>query len=395
MRYSSITGVGRRTAASPARIAAVVVTTLAGLAACAPRQPADPEIALGLLAPLASGVAVTGEPTVTGAQMAVDEINAEGGVSVGGRQRRLKLVVESTGDRPEVAITLAFKLIESDGVVALLGAPLSHNAISVARVAESSRIPLLSTLSTHPDTTRGKRWSFRLALPNSAQGRLLAELASSELGAESAAVLVNASHPYSLDLGQSFALAFERLGGTVAALESFTTRDADLAPQLTRIARAGPAVLVLPCYASLLPSLVRQARDHGIRAELLGADTWSALDPSQTAEIGAAYFVDLWAPDLPSEPSRRFLAGHRARFGHEAKTSAALAFDAVKLLAAAIGQAASTEPEALRDALASLTGFRGVTGDIAFDGSGDPVRTALMRRIEADGRVRLHRRIEP
>lgn len=395
MRHPNVTGAGRQTAASLARTAAVVVTTLAGLAACAPPQPADTDIALGLLAPLASGVAVAGEPTVTGALMAVDEINAAGGVSVGGRQRRLRLVVESTGDRPEVAITLAFKLIESDGVVALLGAPLSHNAISVARVAEASRVPLLTTLSTHPDTTRGKLWSFRLALPNPAQGRLLAELARSELGADSAAVVVNASHAYSLDLGQAFALAFERLGGTVAAFESFTTRDADLAPQLERVARAGPEVLVLPCYASLLPSLVRQARRHGIRAELLGADTWSALDPAETVEIGAAYFVDLWAPDLPLESSRRFLAGYRARFGHEAKTSAAVAFDAVKLLATAIEQAASTEPGALRGALASLTGFQGVTGDIAFDGSGDPVRTALVRRIGADGRVRLHRRLEP
>jgi branched-chain amino acid transport system substrate-binding protein len=167
---------------------ALTMLLVALLAACAPVAPPDQqtsEIRIGLLATLSGSSAETaGKSTVEGAQLAVKRANDAGGVSVGGSKQRVTLVVEDDQDRAEAAIDAARKLISQQSVSAIVGPQFSRNAIPVAGVAESARVPMISPASTRPETTAGKRYVFRAAFTDPFQGRVLARIARDELKAE-------------------------------------------------------------------------------------------------------------------------------------------------------------------------------------------------------------------
>ena len=359
-----------------------------GLLAAAAGSCGDPEpdedVVLGLIAPITNSPRLAGRLTAEGAGMAIDEINAAGGVRLASGRRTLRMLVEDNEDRPEMAVSKAFKLVEADRAVALLGAPLSHNAIAVARVAEVDRVPFVSTLSTHPDTTRDRSWAFRLAFLDSTQGTLMADFAVDELGARTAAALVDAGSPYSASVGREFAAAFERRGGSVAAFETYTVDDLDQAAQLDRIHAARPDVLFLPSYARHLPLQARAARQRGITATLLGADAWDVLPPASKAELAGAYYCDIWSPNRPDARARDFIARYRELYAQAPTSAAALAYDAVFLIAEALERAGSPDRASLRRELATASYF-GVTGAIHFDGGGDPRRAAVIKRILEDG----------
>ncbi len=374
-----------------------VLFSLAVLAACADRQEAagGEEIVIGVIAPVTSNILRSGPPTAEGAVLAAKEINAGGGVDLGGRRRKIRLVVEDTEDRPETAVSKAFKLIGSDRAAALVGVPISDSALAVAKVAEEHRVPLISTASTNPETTRGRSFVFRVVFHDPFQGRVMAEFAYRDLGARKAGVLFDPGRAYSRGLAQQFRASFERLGGEVAAEESTTADDGDASDRLFRIRQSGAGVLVVPVYSALLPSLMRQARAAGITVPALGGDTWGSLSAAERGGWSPAYFSDVWALDASGPVSRRFIAAYRQEYARPVTSYAALAYDAVYLVARAIETQASAAPESIRAGLLSLRGFAGVTGAIRYEESGDPVRSAVIMRLAEDGTAHLHRKLDP
>lgn len=383
-----------------------VACLLAGLTACVdpPRATGEEEIVIGVIAPVASSQFRSGPPTVEGAAMAAREINAGGGLDLGGRRRRIRLVVEDTEDRPETAVSKAFKLIGSDRAVALVGLPISDSALAVAKVAQEHRVPLISTMSSNPETTRGKSFAFRVIFDDPFQGRILAEFAYRDLGARRAGVLFNPGRAYSRGLKQEFRASFEGLGGELVSEESFTVDDSDATDQLLGIRRSGADVLILPMYEALLSPLMRQARTVGITVPVLGGDSWSNLTAVERTGWGPSYFSDVWALDAPGPVSRRFIDAYRDEYGKPATSYAALAYDAIFLVARAIesplrgAQQASRDdaaPESIQAGLLSLRGFIGVTGSIRYEGSGDPLRSAVIMRLADDGSAHLHRKLDP
>ncbi len=376
---------------------ALVLGCLACLVACADRREStgEEEIVIGVIAPVASTFLRSGPPTVEGTTLAVKEINAAGGVDAGGHRRRIRLVVEDTEDRPETAVSKAFKLIGSDRVAALVGLPVSDSALAVAKVAEQHRVPMVTTGSTNPETTRGKSFAFRVIFSDPFQGRVMAEFAHRDLGARKAGVLFDAGSAYSRGLMKEFRASFESLGGEVAAQESTTADDPDASDRLLRIRQSGADVLVMPVYPALAPALMRQARESGITSPALGGDSWNNLAAAERERWSPAYFIDVWAPGAPGTGSRRFLDAYEQEYGKAAMNYAALAYDAIFLLARAIELEGSAEPEAIRTGLLALDDFSGVTGTIKFEGTGDPVRSAVIMRLAEDGSAHLHRKLDP
>ena len=367
---------------------------LVGLAGCRPMPP-EREVVLGLIVPLTHSPRLAGRVTLEGAEMAVETINARGGVSLEGGSHKLRLVVEDNEDRPELSVSKAFKLLEADGAVALLGVPLSHNAIAVARVARANGVPMISTLSTHPDTTRDNPWTFRLAFLDTYQGRLMADFAIDDLEATRAAVLVDAGSPYSRSLGEAFAAAAARRGATVGAFELYTRDRPDLGPQLDRILATRPDVLFLPNYARFVPEQARQARLRGIGATLLGADAWDLVPPDERGPLEDSYYCDVWSPDLPDPATEEFVRRFRDVYGQAPSTAAALAFDTVTVVAAALESAGTADRDTLRQALATMPELRGVTGRIRLRPSGDPQRSAVIKRVTGTGEAVFFRRVDP
>ncbi len=376
---------------------ALALGCLACLAACADRQESadEEEIVIGVIAPVASTFFRSGPPTVEGAALAAKEINAGGGVDLGGDRRQIRLVVEDTEDRPETAVSKAFKLIGSDRVAALVGLPVSDSALAVAKVAEEHRVPMISTGSTNPETTRGKSFVFRVIFHDPFQGRVMAEFAHRDLGARKAGVLFDAGSAYSRGLAKEFRAAFERLGGEVAATESTTADDRDASERLLRIRQSGADVLVVPVYPALAPTLMRQARGLGITAPALGGDSWNNLATAERSGWSPAYFIDVWAPGVPGAGSRRFLDAYAQEYGKPALNYAALAYDAVFLVARAIEARGDAAPESIQAGLLAVDDFAGVTGAIRYDETGDPVRSAVIMRLAEDGSAHLHRKLDP
>ena len=331
-----------------------------------------------------------------GATLAVEEINAAGGLLGAGQERKIRIVTEDNQGSPEEAVSQALRLINREDATALVGLPVSRNAIPVAIIAEKHRIPMISTLSTHPETTAGKKYVFRLAFLDSFQGRTMAGFAFDDLGARKAAILFNAASNYSTHLAEIFGDTFKEKGGHLSVVETFTTDEMDVTRQLSEIRESGAEVLFLPNFAELISQLLRQARDMGIEATLLGSDTWGLVSMAdQVFPAGPCYFADFWAPDSPGTKISSFIDRFHHDFGVAPTSAAALSYDAIMMIAEAIRSQDKADSESIRRGLEAMGGYEGVSGAIRFSGSGDPLRSLFIREVTGDGRVRFHQEISP
>lgn len=358
--------------------------------------PEPPEFRIGLLA--VSGDRYwesSGAPSVRGAGLAEGEINEEGGVVMEGRIHRLKVIVRTYEPRPEAASTVARGLLNQDSVHALVGPQLSAHAIPVAVIAESARVPMISPMSTSPQTTRNKRFVFRLAAVDEAQAEGMARFALDSLGLARTAILFDEADAYSRDLAERFRRAFREGGGAVVAVESYTTDRADgFSEQLARIAAAEPDALYLPNPARDDTLQLRQARELGIDAQVLGTDTWDLRAFSDHPMAQGVIATHQWHFDLPHPEVGAFLDRFREEYGTEPRTTAAMTYDAIRILSLAAERAGSPGPMLLRDAIASVDDYHGATGLVSFRGRQDPDRSITLSTIR-DGEVVVLKSIDP
>ena len=355
----------------------LLATSLAG---CGGRG-AEPEaVRIGVLVNLPGS---EGPPTVEAVELAAAAVNAAGGIEVGGARRPVELFFEETQTAPEKAIEGARRLIQRQ-VVALIGPSRSRDAIAAAGAAEHARIPMISAAATHPQLTAGKSYVFRVTFTDRFQGEALGRFAVEGLGGRTAGILYDDASAYNRNLAMVFREAFESFGGQVVAFEHYTTGDMDFRRQLEIIRAAEPQVLFLPNYVEEIPTQARQARELGIGAVLLGGDSWTLVSLADQPYLEGAFFGVHWHLDetAVNSEARRFATAYRQAYGHDPSTQAALTYDAFGLLAHAIRRAGS-DPEEIRQALAEIEGYPGVTGPITFRSSGgDPPKPLVIARIE-------------
>ena len=347
---------------------------LVHMLACAPAEP--PEFRIGFLNVMVEPMGpVSGLPGRNGAQMAIDEINAAGGVVVDGISHRAVLVEREIEIRADAAATGARVLINVDSVHAIVGPQISTLAIAAAAVAEFAQVPLISPMASNPAVTAGRSMIYRLAFLDEYQGSALARFAYDSLGVRRAASLYDGANPYSRDIWALFRSTFEGRGGRVVAEETFHTDvAADYRTQLRRLLAARPDAILLPNYAVHDSVQVRQARDLGFRGRFLGSDSW---DPVAMVRIPAAegsVVVANWDTRSGGDSTRAFVSRYQARFGQEPRTTAAATFDAMRILAMAATRARSLNGPALATAIGTTDGYEGVVTTYRFRGSGDPVR---------------------
>jgi branched-chain amino acid transport system substrate-binding protein len=325
----------------------VLLLALLGFA-CARR--AEP-VRLGFFMSITGRDASFGEASLRGARLAVDEVNAGGGVL----GRPLELVVEDNRSQAGESATAAKKLIARDRVVALIGECSSARTLEAAPVAQAAGVPLITPASTSPKVTEMGDAIFRVCFIDPFQGEALATFARRRLGLKRAALLIDAGSPYSVGLADYFSRTFTALGGEIVASQKYNGAETDFRAQLTALRGARPDALFLPSYYVAAGLVAQQARQLGLTATLLGGDGFEA---PQLLEIGGealdgAYYSTHFAVENSAEESRRFVAAYRARHGVAPNGLAALTYDAVRLAADAIGRAGTTEKVALRGALAA------------------------------------------
>lgn len=366
---------------------------LASLFAAGCLEPAGPgTLSIGLLV---NSQHVDDQPVLDAAELAVGEIEAGGGLSVGGRVYRVELLVEKEFVTPEGATEAARRLIHQRGAAALVGPSVSREAIRVGALAENARIPMVSPGSTHPAATAGRDYVFRVTYVDTFQGRVMARFAAAELGAATAAVLYDVADAYSRGVAELFQESFEELGGRIVAFESYKTGDLEWEAQLGRIRASRPGALFLPAYNHTVIPLGGRVREMGIDAVILGSDGWTPQSLAHLPAFEGAYVCEPWHIDMASTNprTRAFVDAYTSAFARQPSSLAALTYDAFGLLFEAARREGAVDPEALRRGLARIEAFPGASGEIGYGASGgDPAKPAVIVKIER-GRAKLHRQV--
>jgi branched-chain amino acid transport system substrate-binding protein len=307
-----------------------------------------------------------GMDTKEGIELAVDEVNAKGGV----KGKKIKVLFEDDKSNPQEASNKVLQLIDRDKVVALLGEVASSRSKAGGIVANKKKIPMITPSSTNPDVTKVGPFVFRVCFTDDVQGQMGARFVSDKLGKKKVAILYASDDLYSSGLANEFRTEAKKLGMEVVGEKSFLKNETNFTTYLNELKAANPEMIYAPIYYNAMVPVARQAKAAGLAGSMfIGGDGWHAdsLVNDAGEEMEGAFFTNHYSPDMPSENSRAFVKKYSERFKREPSSLAAQGYDAASLLFDAIGRAKSDSPEAIRDAIAETKGFQGATGAITIN----------------------------
>jgi branched-chain amino acid transport system substrate-binding protein len=378
----------RGVASSTRRLGAVLALALAF--GCGGEARKDGAIVVGHVASMTGDTATFGRSADQGMRLAIEEINAAGGVL----GKPIELVTEDDRSVTEEARSAAQKLLQRDQVVALLGEVASSRSLAAAPEAQRAKVPMISPGSTNPRVTEVGDYVFRACFIDPFQGAVMARFAVEELRAKRLAILFDFKQDYSVGLAQFFRETAAKLGAEIVADERYTSGDIEFRAQLTTIRAANPDAIFVPGYYTELGLIAKQARELGIGVPLLGGDGW---DSDKTLEIGGDavegyYFSTHYASDSDNPRVQTFVKDFQTKYGATPDAMAALGYDTARIFADAATRAGSTEGAKLRDAIAATSGFEGVTGKISMDAQRNARKDAVVLKIEG-GKFRYHRTV--
>ncbi len=365
---------------------------LVTLSLTATTRAAEP-IKLGEVNPLTGKEAAFGQQAHRGIMMAIDEINARGGVL----GRPLTVVAEDNQSKPGDSATVAKKLLSREKVVALLCGGTSSNCNEITPLAQAARIPFVATTATAPEVTEKRDYIFRSCFIDPFQGAVLAKFAVTTLKAKRVAVLTSVSASYSVGLTKVFRERFTALGGEIALDQKYSEGDKDFRAQLTAIKAAKPDAIAVTGFYTEAALICKQARDLGLTIPIFGGDGWEA---PELIEIGGkavegTYYASHYSSESTAPEVATFVKKYRARYHGETPDSMApLAYDATLIIAEAIARAGTTDGPKLRAALAATKNFPGVTGRTTIDPQRNASKSAVMLTVK-NGKVSFVETIDP
>lgn len=350
-------------------------------------------IKIGGLAPLTGSLSVYGNAVNNGVLLAVEEINAQGGIN--GRPIEY-IVYDEKGDTTEA--TNAYDKLVQDGIVALIGDVTSTPSIAVAQRAAKDNMPMITASGTAMAITQAGKNVFRTCFTDPYQGDFMAKYAAEKFGVKKSAVIYDPGNDYCVGLTEAFVARCEALGVEVVAQETYTATDVDFKAQLTKIQQAAPEVIFLPDYYETNIQIIRQARASGIDVPFLGGDGWDGvlmedvIGAKGSTDADNTYFTNHYSDKDTGERIQNFLKDYKAKFNIDAVSFAALAYDSVYIVADAIAKA-GTERAAIVDQMAQ-TDYEGVTGHITFDENRNPIKSVSVIKID-QGEYTLFDKVAP
>ena len=334
------------------------------------------EIVIGGIFPLSGGVAVYGVECKNGIDLAIEEINAAGGVN----GKNIVLISEDDEGNPDKTVNAYQKLTSKDGVKLIIGSLTSGCTQAITNRAQAQKVVQIAPAATAPAITDAGDFIFRTCYTDPFQGKVGGKFASEDLGAKTAAILYDTGNDYSVGLTENFEAAFTAAGGTIVSKEAYTTNDKDFNAQLTKIKSANPDVIYLPDYYNVVALISKQLRVQGINVPIIGADGWDGILGNAGDEVLNGFYSNHYAVDSTSASVQNFVKAFNAKYSKDPNAFAALGYDSVYLLKDAILKAGSADSVAVKDALASISGEY-VTGNLSFDAKHNPVKSAVMLEI--------------
>ena len=311
-------------------------------------------------------------------------------VKIGDKDYTIELVeVDNKSDKTE-AVNAANKLM-GEKVSVVLGSYGSGVSIAAGQIFADAKVPAIGCSCTNPQVTQGNEYYFRVCFLDPFQGTVMANYAMQN-GYKSAAVLTQLGDDYSSGLGSYFKTAFTELGGTVVDEEQFQTNQTDFKAVLTNIKAANPDVIFAPSSITTAPLIIKQARELGITALIAAGDTWENSTIIENAGSDAegvvlSTFFDEAEP--ANTEAESFIKGFKEYLKSNDQSDiipavSALGYDAYLAAYNAIEKAQSTDGEAIKDALKTVS-FDGVTGAVSFNEEGDANKDMAFIKTIQDG----------
>jgi branched-chain amino acid transport system substrate-binding protein len=362
-------------------------------------------IKIGINAPITGDIPKVGEGTKFAAQMWLTDIKAAGGLKVGKKTYQVELVIEDNEAKAESAVKANTKMITDDEVLVIVGPQSSKQAVPAGEVANNYKTPMISPWSTNPDTTKDRPYIFRGCFLDPFQGPVLAKFIKEEFGYKKAAVLYDVASDYPKGLAEFFKKGWEDLhgSGSVVAFESFTTKDADFSSQLTKIVRSGAEVLFTPQYYNEVALIVQQAHELGWNKPIVGSDSWGSAETVELCgkECYGLFFSTHYAAAGATGATKQFIDRYKKEHGYVPDDVAALTWDAMRIVQEAIQSCGKLtgklkkDRKCVRDALARIKAFDGITGQMTFTEDGDPIKCAVVVKISNKGEFEFYKSVCP
>jgi len=264
---------------------------------------------------------------------------------------------------------------------------------------------MISPWSTNPRTTKDRPWVFRACFLDPFQGPVAAKFATEEFGFTKAAVLYDVASDYPKGLAEFFKQAWEDLHGpgSVVAFESFTTKDRDFSAQLTKIKESGAEFFFTPQYYDEVPLIVKQAHELGWDKPILGSDSWGSAELMTLCgdDCKGLFFSTHYAAAGATGATKEFIDRYNAKYGYVPDDVAALTWDAMLIVQKAIQDCGKitgdikADRKCVRDALAKIKDFKGITGKMTFTEEGDPIKCAVIVKISDTGEFEFYKQACP
>ena len=386
-------------------LAAIAVSTGSMLTACKkPEEPATGKdgdgkaatgatIKVGEFASLTGKEATFGQSSHKGTLLAIEELNAAGGVL----GRKFDLITEDTQSKQGESASVVRKLVSRDKVIAVLGEVASGRSLEAAPICQNAKVPMISPSSTNPKVTEVGDFVFRVCFIDPFQGTVMALFAKNTLKAKNVAVLTDAAAPYSVGLATFFKEKFVADGGKISVEQKFSSGDKDFKAQLTAIKASNPDAIFAPCYYTEAGLITQQARQLGINLPIFGGDGWEAPELLQIGgkAMDGTFYSTHYSPEDKAEMVQTFVKKFKARWNNEVPDAmAALGYDSALVLADAIKRAGGTDGPKLRDALAATKDFVGITGKTTLDAKRNATKPAVIIEVK-DGKFVYKETVNP
>lgn len=359
----------------------------------------DDVIKIGANFELSGPVASYGQSNMKGVELAVDEINANGGID--GKQ--IKLIKVDNKSEAAEATNAAIKLTSQDKVTAIIGASTSGNTVAQAQIANDNQTVLLTPSGTSPNVTvnddgKVNEFVFRTSFIDPFQGTVAANFAANELKVKNAAVFADNASDYAKGLAAAFKETFEAAGGKIVSEESYVAKDTDFRSTLTRIKAKNPDFIFIPGYYEEVGLIVKQAREMGITVPLMGGDGWDSpklVELAGAEALNNTFITNHYSAEDPDETIQNFVKMFKEKNkGAAPDAFNGLGYDTVYLLKDAIERAGSTDPVAIKDALAKTKDLRLVTGSVTIDENHHPIKTTTVLEYKG-GKTVFKTKINP
>ncbi len=359
-------------------VVSVVVSMLGG---CAPK--AAQQVKMGILCPLTGNIAAYGQEQKNAVEMAVNEINAKGGIL----GRKIVTQLEDDERKPELAASMTQKLINSN-VDVIIGGMSSSETMAGGPIANAKQVIMVSPWSTNPKAAEGD-WVFRACFSDAFQGRIQARFIAENLASKRPAQLLDVGDDGSKGQGEVVAATLKELGVPLIATESYQGGDKDFKAQLTKIKALNPDSLDVPNYYGEVALIRVQMKELGFDVPTVGGDGVDSGDFFTIAGAAAQgmMITTHYSPEDPRPVVQEFRKNYVDKYGKIPQSTAALSYDAVMLYKMAVEKANSWDKNKIREALAGLQNVTTLVTAPTFsmDETGTGIKSLAIVEAGADG----------